>query len=361
MPLSILKLEKLLSSKGFIPSRYFVMNSTVVYMEILSVKDAETFLLYIPSKYKFIVQKSNNVYKLKYVDIDESDNTADDYAGKPDDHEVENKYGDIDAGISPTLKGDNIADHLEESYKRDINLKDVSSTDSKQIKDICRQLKRFRFCVQNVKYKIAIMYKNFLCTIKRDDSIECYGIKRYNGTDSQKLYVTADLELLYEKMASLMVNMKTIRKELYHILDRNQFTHARTLQKLIDGKTTIKTFSNTASNKKIEYEKLIEDSYNMLETINKAEKSKIEYIYEINKKYQSSNNLSTDIERSHVVSSLEEELKEIQKIKENLVKTIFDLKTKRETTMLLVDRIMFDNSVMIDCVLRNFEKLDTLC
>lgn len=358
MPLSILKLEKLLAKKGFIPSKYFVMYSCVVYMEIVSFKDAETFLLYIPSKYKFTTKNSSNVYKIKYIDMNDSGNTADDYAGEPDEHDVENKYGKIDTGISPTIKGDNIADYLEEYYKRDINLKDISTTDSQQLKNIFRQLKRFRFCVQNVKYKIAVIYKSFLCAIKRDDSVECYKISKYSGNNSQKLYITADLELLYEKMDSLMLNMKTIRKELYHILDKNQFTHTRILQKLIESKAIIKTFSDGTYNKKIQCEKQIEEAHDMLNTINKTEKTQIEKIYKLNQTYQtSSKNLYADIDRSHRLSALEEELKEIQNIKEELVKTIFDLKTQRETTMLLVDRMMFDNSVMIDCVLRNFEKL----
>ena len=174
MPLSISKLERLLSLKGFVPTRYFVMHSVIVYMEIISITDADTFLLYIPSKYKFIANKSSqasSVFKIKYVDIDESNNTADDYAGEPDEHSVENTYREIDVNMSPTVKGNNIGQHLEENYKRSITLKDISSDDSKELKDIFRQLKRLRFCVQNVKYKIAVIYKNYHCAIRRYDSI----------------------------------------------------------------------------------------------------------------------------------------------------------------------------------------------
>ena len=122
MPLSTSKLEKLLSSKGFVPIRYFVMHNVIVYIEIISITDADTFLLYIPSKYKFIIKKDTNVFKLKYVDVDEhEDNTANDYAGEPDEHSIENIYGEIDMNISPTLKGHNIASQLEEHYKKIIN------------------------------------------------------------------------------------------------------------------------------------------------------------------------------------------------------------------------------------------------
>ena len=364
MPLSISKLEKLLSLKGFVPTRYFVMHNVVVYLEIISITDADTFLLYIPSKYKFTVPKSSSVFKINYVDLDESeDNTADDYAGEPDEHIVENEYREIDVNISPTVEGNNIGHHLEENYKRSITLKDISSEDLKEIKDTIRQLKRLRFCVQKVKYKIAIMYKNYLCTIKRDDSVECFSIKKYRGKTSKKLFVTCDLELLYEKLDSLMLNIGTIRKGLYHILDKNHFTHSRTIQRLLEEKRSIVESADNAYSKKVEYEKYLKEASEMLQTINKSEKGVLEKIYELNEKYNNPTlkGLHNDIEKSHVLSKLNSELKEIQKVKEEVVKTIFDLKIKREDTMLTVDKIMFDNNVMVECVLRNFTDLGNIC
>ena len=364
MTLSTNKLEKMLALKGFIPTRYYIMHGLIIYMEIVYIADADTFLLYIPSKYKFSVQKGNNVFKIKYIDIDESDNnTADDYAGEPDEHDIENTYKEIDVHMSPTVKGHNIAQQLEENYKRSITLKDISTEDSKELKDIFRQLKRLRFCVQNVKYKIAIIYKNFLCSIKRDDSIECVSIKKFHGKNCKKLFITVDLELLYEKMDSLMLNMGTIRKGLYHIMDKNHFTHGRTLQRLLDEKSTIIKFSDNAYSKKVEYEKYLKESSDMLIAINKSEKNILKNIYDINSKYnnQDLKGLHNDIDKSHQLSKLNQELAKIHNIKEDIIKTIFELKTKREDTMLTVDKIMFDNNVMVECVLRNFKDLGSIC
>jgi len=364
MPLSISKLEKLLALKGFVPTRYFVMHSVIVYMEIISIKDADTFLLYIPSKYKFVAPEAKNVFKINYLDINGSeDNTADDYAGEPDDYAVENTYREIDVNILPDLTGGNIAPHLEENYKRPINLNNISTDILKELKDIVRQLKRFRFCVQNVKYKIAIMYKSYLFSIKRDDSIECFSIKKYRGKDCKNLFITTDLELLYEKMDSLLLNIATIREGLYHILDKNHFTHSKTLQRLLNDKTVISDFSDKAYVKKLEYEKYIKEANIMLEVINNSEKNILEQLYEVNEKYNDPlvKGLHNDIERSHQLSILDNELKKIHKIKEDIVKTIFELKMKREDNMLKVDKIMFDNNVMVECVLRNFTELGKIC
>ena len=363
MPLSTGKLERLLALKGFIPTRYFVMHNIIAYIEIVSITEATMFLLYIPSKYKFIVSKNtDNVYKIKYIDIDESNNnTANDYAGEPDAHMIENTYQEIDAQISPTVDGDNIEKHLEDNYRREIALKDISSDDSKELKDIFRQLKRLRFCVQNVKYKIAIIYKNYICSIKHDDSIEYYSIKKYRGKPYKQLLISCDLELFYEKMDSLMLNINTIRSGIYHILDKNHITHSRTLQKLLEEKNTIMDFSENAYTKKREYEKYINETTDMLDAINKSEKHIMDQIHEINQRYNKSSGLQNDIEKSHQLTKLKDELSDVQKIKEDLVKTIFNLTTKREDTMLTIDKIMFDNNVMIDCVLRNFRNLGDIC
>lgn len=358
MPLSTDKLDKLLSLKGFVTNKYFVIDNNIVYMEIVSISTADAFLLYIPSKYNFPLKKANNVYKLKYIDVDDTTtNTADDYAGKPDEYDVENKYQEIDINASPSVKDRNIASHLEESYKRVITLKDISTDDQQELGDLVRQLKRFRFCVQNVKYKIAIIYKNYLCCIKRDDSVECFSIKKFRGKDSKSLYITADLELLYEKMDSLLMNMSTIKKGLYHILDKNHFTHTKTLEKLLIEKNDVMTMSDNAYSKKIEYETHLKDANDMLKTINKSERSLLNKIREANGSSSAGGSLNNDIERSHVLAKLNTDLDEVQRTKNDIIKTIFELKAKRENAMLNVDKIMFDNTVMIDCVLRNFSKL----
>jgi hypothetical protein len=364
MPLSISKLEKLLSTKGFITNKYFIMHKYCVYIEIMSISNADSFLLYIPSKYKFLAEKESNVYKVKYVDLTkDADNITEDYAGEPDEQDIEKSYEEIDIDINDQETGENIAPHLEENYKRTITLKDIPNDDYKEVKDIYRQLKRFRFCVQNVKYKIGVIYKNFLCSIKRDDSIEILLINRFPQKNCRKLYITVDLEHFYEKMDSLVLNMKTVRQGLFHILDKNHLAHTRILQRLLEQKNSMTDFSENIFIKKETYKKHLQEANSMLLVINEEEKKKLTQIYELNNKYMSDNvkGLYKDIEKSHQISQLNTDLTNIQKIKEDIVKTIFELKEKKENTMLIVDKIMFDNTVMLECILRNFIELAKLC
>ena len=363
MPLSINKLEKLLALKGFVPNKYFVSHGACVYMEIVSISNADMFLMYIPSKYNLPVPPNDNVFKIKYVDIEESyDNTADDYAGNPDEEVLERTYGEIDVGTNLKPVGDNIEGPLEENYKRNISLKDISQEDKKEIKDILRQIKRLGFCVQNVKYKIGIIYKNYLCVVRRDDDLECIRIKNFTSRKTRKLYVLVDLELFYNKMENLSNDMATIRKGLYQILDKNQHSHTRNLQKLLDERKDILMLSDKAYKKKQDYERYLQDLQNMLETMNKTEKDIIIQLYELNDQYNNAGikGLHNDIEKSHQISKLNIEIDKINKIKKEIVKNIFEIQAKREDTVLSIDKIMFDNSVMVEAVLRNFLTLSQI-
>lgn len=365
MPLSIDKLDKLLETKGFVSNKYYTIEDLCMYVELVSISDADVFLLYIPSKYKFSVKNKSNVYKLKYFNYeDEEENTADDYAGEMDEYLLENTYREIDIGINAGHKDPNIASYLEKNYKRPIILKDISEEDNKEVRDTVRQLKRLRLCVQNVNYKVTIMYKHYICSIKRDDSIECYSIKKYNGSKYKKLFVTTDLETLYSNIDSLKLNLTTVRKGLYHILDKNQFNHTKTLQRLLDTKNDIIEFSDRAYSKKLEYDKYYQEAVDMLKNIKNSEKQKLSVLFELNQKFKDpslNKGLHNDIDRTHQLSKLQQEISDIKKIKEEIVKTLFDLKSKKEDTMLMVDKIMFDNNVMIECVIRNFSELEKIC
>ena len=352
MPLSIQKLEKFLSLKGFIPNKYFTIHSTCVFIEIISIENSDIFLLYIPSKYEFFVDKDKNVYKMQYYDEQNIDV----------DENIENTYKEIEFNGTPEVKNGNIAPYLEENYKKTINIKDVPADDTKEIKNIINQIKRLGFCVQNVKYKIAINYKNFLCSIKRDDTVECYSIANYSMKNYKKLYITVDLELLYEKIESVILNMKTIREGIYNILSNNQFNHTKMINKLIEEKTNILELCNNTYINKNKYDHYIKESTEILGFISNAEKGILKNIYETNEKYKNKSlqGLNNDIDKSHHISKLNEELTSVRKIKEEIVNTIFELKIKKDNAVLTIDKIMFDNSVMLDSIFRNVTLLSEL-
>lgn len=358
MTLSISKLEKLLSAKGYIPYRYLTIDDYCTYIHVVSTVDNVNFLLYIPSKYEFKMKPGKNIFSLKDIDLTGSKTTAEEYARYPDRNKIEDEYTEIDLDIAPN-KDKNIAEHLEEGYKREISLNDISKEDTTDIKDIYRQLKRLGYCVQNIKYKLGIMYKNYLCVIRRDDSLECFFIKKWRKKDTRQLFTIVDLETLYDQFETVQNNVKTVLKGVYKVLNKNQYNHRKTLKKFLDEKTDIILSTKIAQDKTVEYTKYIAELEEMLNIIFQSEKK---ILIELHTIREQSNNatlrgLQNDIEKSHAIGKKEEELNNLKHIKKDILNNIEEIKSKRDDTLLNVDKVLFDNQVMLYEIIKNFEYL----
>uniref|UniRef100_A0A6C0EMJ6 Uncharacterized protein n=1 Tax=viral metagenome TaxID=1070528 RepID=A0A6C0EMJ6_9ZZZZ len=358
MPLSIAKLQDLLNTKGYIPNKYYVMDDMVFYIELFAIKTADIFLLYIPSKYNFSVSSSGeNVFKIKYINMDSSETVEDEYAGTPDNVDIEATYGDVNIELSPDKN--KLEEHLEDAYRHPVSLKDISKDDTIVLKALYRQMRRLRYCVQNIKYKLAVLYKNYFCAIRRDDSIDCMTIKHFPRVDCKKLLVVADLEMLYEKGEKLIEDIHSVRSSIYKVLERNQGMHTRVIDKMTNNRKDIVLIPQQAQAKKLQYDSIISDLEEMLATMLDAEKEVMEKLYQTEQENRPG--LASDITNAHEKARLEKELDRINFLKSEITKNMLAVRNKRENTILSVDKIMFDNAVMFDCMIKNFAKLKGFC
>lgn len=357
MPLSIAKLQDFLSSKGFVANKYFTMDGSCFFVELFCLKTADIFLLYIPSKYHIQLQSGENAYKIKYIDMTSSDNLADEYAGQPNNLDIENAYGNTQVHLSPGK--DHIEEHLENNYRHAISLVDISKDDTIDLKAVYRQLKRLKYCVQNLKYKLGIIYKNYICAIRRDDSIDCFAVKNYTRDDLKQLVVIIDLEAFYEKNEKLSDDIRIVRESIYRVLERNQSTHGRVIEKIIENKKDIYAIPQLVESKKAKYDVMITQLEEMLAIMSEAEKKIMGELYELNS--NGDQGLQNDINRVHHKTRLEKEIDKINGIRGSISKNMFILREKRDNAILSIDKIMFDNTVMFDCMVKNFAKLKDFC
>lgn len=364
MPLSLNKLEKILTGKGLLPKKYFIMHSMCVYIEVLSIANADSFMLYIPSKYEINVNSGDDVYKIRYIDISEDGNIPGDYAGDPDNFDLEKQYNEVDIDLSPdTRNREDLQGRLEENYNHPVALKDISKEDTVQLREIFRQLRRLKFCVQSLKYKLCIMFKDYICCIRRDDTFEGFYVRHLRGPAERKLMVSLDLETLYDKIDSVSIDIKTVREGIYQVLDKNQSRHIRNLQKMLEQKNDLTAFSEVVLRKKTQYAQYLGKLEKLLSNLGEAERKSIEKLMEIEERYNSSVSLKgmhTDIEKTHQIAKYETELSRINVVKQELIRNILMVKAKHENLALKVDKICFDNTIMIDAILKNFVALSEL-
>ena len=368
MGFSIEKLIKLLSTRNFVCKKFYKINGRCAFVEVLSMNTADTFLLRIPRKYDFNVNQYAS-YKLKHIILDKEDEEEilNEYAGEPDLSKLEKDYESIELDSEFNKKdfGD-IKNRLEEHYKRSIHLRDLDSADSLDVKCVFRQIRRLRYCVQNLRYKIVIFYKKYVCIVHSDDKIECFYIKKMDRNEmegeTRKVLVVVDLTLLYENMDIVHSDIIQIKEGIKKILDKNHRGHAKSLHYMMEKKSDIIKITDMLYNKKESIRKYIDSFKKLLEDMNQKEQKISEQIESLNhkreKEMNDSRGLKYDIQYSHHIKLLTDELSELHTVKENIVSQITDLKNQEENLSLIVDKILFDNTVMLDKIFKNLSTLE---
>ena len=349
---SFSKLELLLASKYFITRNIFTIDGYCVYIEIFCRLNAVTFLLYIPSSFNIKPEK-DSVYKLRYVDIEDSNNILSKYTEEPDNSDIKNDYDE--APILSSTENQDLEKSLNENYNKEILLKDLNKEDKESLKDIFRQLNRFKFCVQNIKYKFVILHKNYLSAIKRDDIIECYYINNFPHSN-RKLYVSIDLKSLYEKLDTVHIDIKIVKDSIYKILNQNHIKHSKILHNMLEKKDKLIYCSELVHKKKLYYDQYINELENITfklqenETLLIKEKSKYNTVSESGIK-----GVYTDIQDSHNIFNINSKLQKNQELKEELLEDIVNVRNEQENIILSIDKILFDNSIMLNEIIKNFD------
>ena len=362
MSLSLKKLENLLVNNGFSITKLFTLDDYCVYIELLCNSTADVSMLYIPSKYNIKAPKSNITWPVRYIDVDENGEIPQTYTEEKDNFDLEQEYDEVTLDLMVNLdKQTNIQDQLEESYNHRVSLKDISKTDKNALREIFRQLRRLKFCVQNIKYKLCIVYHSYLCCISRDGTFECFYVSGQNfPIKNRKLVVTFDLKTLYNKLESITFDVKTIRDGIYKVLDKIQLKNTHSLFTILHFKETVIKSAEKYVKKREKFSQDITKLEKLLEDMVIAEQACLGKLSKIDQQYSNDSGirgLHIDIEKSHMKSKYETELNNIVRLKKEITNNILDIKLHRETLSLQIDKICFENIVMLDAVRKNFQLL----
>lgn len=357
MTLSMKKLEDLLKTNGFLIQRKFTIHGYAVYIEVFNINNAESFMLYIPSKYSIYVEDQNNTYKLKHIDIEDENIFKNLKEKSIDNFDVEKDYNGLNIRISPE-KGDDLEKSLKENYDHEVMLKDLNKEDIDNLKDIFYQLSRLKLCVKHIKYKLSIIYKNYLCSIKKNNKIDCFIIKNFKNQKQKNIYVTIDLENMFKKISTIFMDINIVKTGINKILNENQIKHTQILNNILEQKNSIILSSEIIYKKKEEIINYLKKLQELLGQINEAERKCIEKIILLNENNKIiGSTITNDIQNSHEIHKTEKELENIQSVKEDIVKDIIKLRRKQENITLEIDKILFDNNVMINIINKNFNRL----
>ena len=357
MTLTFQKLNKFLMKNNLTYLAIFHRGEMCTHVEVISSVTGEVFLLYIPSKYDIAIDKHmKDVYNVDYIDVSEEGVVAEDYAEQMNPVEVHRAYEGV---MEEAMRsGDDLTATLEENYRHQAVLSDVVKNDMRALKNIFRQLKRLRLSVQNVKYKISLIYKNYICSIRRDDSLEGFSISDYVHCDRYRLLITIDLESLYDKLGTVNDDIKMVRESIYLVLSKNQMRHANNLDQLLLRQRHIKDSSNDIQDKKQYLEERLRELQEMLYTLSKTEKSKYAERNVIEGEYQTGSGVHQDMVKGKAISDIDKSLRKLDELRQEIIANIMECRLGLENLALRIDIVFFDNSIMLDEVSRNFTSLE---
>lgn len=357
--LSFKKLENLFSVQGYIIRYIFAIGDVCVYISLVSMRTSEFFLVYIPSKYTIKADSRYNVYKLKEINVNYlKTKTEIDCAQERDDLRLELSYEEVETKYSLDEKDKSkLCDHLDEKYNRPIEMKNTSANEL-EIKDIFRQINRLKYCVFSIRIKIAIQYKNYLAVVKRDNTTLCYMLKNYAFTDSmRRLLVIVDLENFYQKTINIQDDIVFVRNGIHKVLHKNQRENTALVSKLLSGKSDFEKFLLSIRNKIDSFQAYLSKFNKILMASNDKESVLAKKLKSLKGRGETSGiqGVHLDIQSLHQVSALESELKNVLEVKHETMKHIEEINTRYNDFLLYIDKILYDNAIMTDAILRNFD------
>ena len=353
MPLSLKKLQEMLYNYSLLTIRWYTMNGSCAYIEVQCKTTAENFLVYIPSDYNFEMETCENVHELKEIS-----ELNDDEQVNIDEDKVGNFYEQLQLNLDQ-FGGDKMRSHLQEGYKKKINLKSIDDLNS--VKAITRQLKRLKFCVEHVKYKVAIFYQNSFSVIRRSDDVEAYIVIDGPYYKKRKMFVTTDIEVLFNRKKSMVKDIKSIENGLQKTLEKNQNSHSRNITSLFDRKVDMQKNVKNIQTKISFYETYINKFELLFEKLNDIEEELLIKENEIRAKIESSeSSFHADITLSHERTKHIKKVKDLEKYKKKITERILFCRNELNNLLLEVDSIFFESSVMISESLANFDRLEKL-
>ena len=331
MSLSFKKLYKLIESNQFYNCNFFSIDDSCVYIKILSKIDNNSYILYIPSKYD-VKMKNFKSYELKEIsNLNSSKDIVFEYGYDNENKEREDLYHDH--GTHKDVNEFNLMDN----YKSEINITNTRSKDNEEVKCLVRQMKRLKYSVENLDYKLVIMYKSYLCSISRDNRITCYFIKNFNPDNNTKtILVSADLELLFNKNIRLHNELIQVKTGIQKIINKNYVTNTKYIAELVNKNININNIHSVIMGKKKDLDKIYNQINTLLENVKTKEKTV----------RNTTNN--------------QELLEKILKSKAKLIVEINKVISKKDNLMLLYDKIFFDNIIMLDKISKNINLLNEI-
>lgn len=329
------KLELLLKTKDVNIKSTFNIDDYCVIIEAIYMPTNETFYIYIPSKYSIKPPDYIKQFNLNYVDNIESDalDLLNSCSENVDNYYLEKLYSRVD--IDDGADVDEIK--MVENYNNSITLKSLNVIDKFAVISIYKQIHRLFLCVKDINYKVYLRYKNYIAIVKYDNTIQLYALDLNNDfvSTDKCFHIVVDLKSFYERIDLVHNDIKHVKKNIYLILERNIIKNTDILIKLLP--------------------QLAEKTTLLIQKL----QTQIKYVDELDEMLQKLNNKRKLI-FEETKNTFDRKIIKIDELKKELINDITNNRSKQDTLILELDRIMFDNNLFVKQIYNNIDTIKAL-
>jgi hypothetical protein len=336
--LDIKKFKKILQNYEISIIDYYLMDGKCSMIKAFINSICEFLIIYIPSKLRFEID-SQNAYEV--VEI-EDDSENDDYSNsskipniqKIDEEKNESKY-----------------EELTKKYKINISLDESDEPISRKLK---RQVNRLKMPFSSLDYDIGINSGKYM-GISFGDSVSIFQIKNYRSTNKNIMYLI-NVNNLVKKINEINDNISNIKNQFYDILQNvsiSNFESMSSIPSYSSFNNNYESFFNKIMIKGDEYKKSIQDYNNIYKKIKEKEENIIE-------EYNKTSSIEDPLKRKTLTNKYQKELNDVFYSKTDIIKKGILLASKYQKSLVTLEEVSFDNSIMIDRVYKNFEQLKEL-
>ena len=358
MSLSFTKFEQFLHAHSFSIGRVFIGSSTYL-VECIAMDTIIAICVSIPKTFDFDISQFKNIVKLAPIKMNVGTNEVDNFI-LPSDGFISDNYANTDTyvGLPSHNHKEPMGTHLEQLYKHTIVKGDLQKENNIILHSIHRQLNRLKYCIQGMQHKLACARGQFVQVLGEND-IQVYSAQT-NITPNSKfeLFVVVEFTTMWDKIDLITKESSDIINGIYKILNMTQNTHVKNISMLVKRYDSIIVHSEFLIALKSQYTDHIERYTELLQDVLKKElDARVVLIQDREVKTTS---LAQEMRKTHRVTISEKKLSKILKTKNELVESLVDLRLNANTTFLEIDTILFDNIVLMDKVLDNFNRLDII-
>lgn len=343
------KLHQYIHSHGFTLIRTYTLKDNCFLLELRSVHTIQSIYLEMTN---YECRTSYESYSL--VECDESTEL------QIPTHLLESTYSDMSKMIELSVQGKgniDIEDHIREKYKQHVILNEVETQDKETIQSIQQQLDRLQYAVRGIRYSIAIQINQHIGVILNDRVrvFKCDALKQSNQT---MLYVTVDLDLFYDKIATIDDDCNKVLTSLETMLATNTEKHTSHISQLMQQRGSIESELAFLRDCNIKYQNYLKEYLPLVEEYNQTKQEKETKLAELRATVAS--NIHQEMKQSHQRAVVQKELDVMSQLGENLFNTVDKIRRKKLNVLLRVDKLVFNNIVLLDHLQRNVNELNRL-